>query len=82
MKKTLILEIPDDVFQALKEEAARTGKPLERIALERITLQASQRRGSAEALQPFFGAWSMSPDERADIERMIEEERHLEDNQD
>ncbi len=29
---------------------------------------------------PFFGAWQMPPDERALIEKMLDEERHLEEN--
>lgn len=36
---------------------------------------APPRRGSAEALMASHGTWSMDPDEREEIERMIEEER-------
>ena len=34
MKQTLILEIPDDVYQALQKEAAQSGKSLEQMALD------------------------------------------------
>ncbi len=79
MKQTLTLEIPDKVLQTLNREAARVGKSLETVALECITQHVQQpRRGSVEALSPFFGAWSMSAEERAKIERAIDEERHLE----
>jgi hypothetical protein len=36
------------------------------------------RRGSAEAILPFCGAWQMSPEERERIEREIEEMRLVE----
>lgn len=36
------------------------------------------RRGSAEAILPFCGAWKMSPEERARIEREVEEMRLVE----
>lgn len=83
MSQTLTLDLPDDVFDALKKEAARTGKSLEQVAKEWMAQHAQQpRRGSTEALQPFFGAWAMTPEERAKIERMIDEERHKERNED
>jgi hypothetical protein len=75
MKQTLTLEIPDDVYQALQQEADQTGKSLERLALDWLSQQA--RRGRVETLMPFFGAWRMTPEERAQIEKMLDEERHL-----
>lgn len=78
MKQTLTLEIPDDVYEALRQEAAKTGKSLEQLALDWLSQQA--RRGRVEALKPFFGAWQMPPEERTRIEKMLDEERHLEEN--
>lgn len=79
MGQTLTLDLPDEVVQALKKEATRTGKTPEQVAKEWIAQLAQQPRyGSAEALEPFFGAWIMTPEERARIERMIDEERHRE----
>jgi len=34
------------------------------------------QRGSLEAIRPFRGAWQMTPDERARIEREIEQMRN------
>lgn len=52
-----------------KREAARTGKSLEQIALDWIAQHIQQpQRGSAATLLPFFGAWSMTSEERARIE--------------
>ncbi|HLH78731.1 MAG TPA: hypothetical protein VKV29_00440 [Chthonomonas sp.] len=76
MPKTLVLEVPNEVYQALQQEAAKTGKAPEQLAAEWLALQSN--RGKAEALRPFFGAWQMAPDERAHIEKMLDEERHLE----
>ncbi|HLI47182.1 MAG TPA: hypothetical protein VKV18_00625 [Chthonomonas sp.] len=76
MPKTLMLEVPNEVYQALQQEAAKTGKSPEQLAVEWLALKSN--RGKAEALQPFFGAWQMASDERARIEEMLDEERHLE----
>jgi len=78
MKQTLTLEIPEDIYQALQKEAAKTGKSLEQLALEWLSQHA--RRGRLEALMPFFGAWHMSPEERTRIEQMLDQERHMEEN--
>ena len=79
MKQTLTLEIPDDLYQTLQKEADKTGKPLEEIILSWITQQA--HRGRVESLMPFFGSWNMSPEERTKIERLIDEERHLQESE-
>ena len=81
MKQTLILQIPDEIHQVLKEEATKAGKSLEQIALECIAQHTERpQRGSVDALRPFFGAWSMTSEERAQIEQMIDKERLLEEN--
>lgn len=80
MSRTLSLELPEQVERALVEEAARTGKSREQIALEWIESRLEQSpRGSVDAILPSYGAWSMTPEERAEIERTIEEDRLLED---
>jgi hypothetical protein len=79
MSRVLTLDLPDGVDHALQEAAARSGKTAEELAVEWIGSHLSHPpRGSAEALMMSFGAWSMTPEERARIERMIEEDRLLE----
>ena len=81
MSQEITLRLPDEVDRALHDEAARTGKSTEQVAIEWIGSRIeSPPRGSADALMSFHGVWSMAPDERAQIERMIEEERLLEEN--
>ncbi len=78
MNKTLILHLPENVMASLERDAKRAGKSMNEIALDRLRGGGPQpRRGDADALRPFFGAWRMSPAERRRIERMIERERHL-----
>jgi len=79
MSQSITLKLPDDVDRALHIEAARSGKSLEEVALEWIGSHTEKLRcGSADALMSSHGAWSMTPDERTQIEQMIEEERLLE----
>ena len=76
MTHKLTLDIPDDVFQILRKQATETGKSVEQVTLERVAQQATPpERGSVDALMPFCGTWQMAPEERASVERMIEEER-------
>lgn len=42
----------------------------------------SEQEGNVDALMPFFGAWSMTAEERKTIEQMIEDERIMEDERD
>lgn len=80
MARTLTLDIPEDVERALQDEAARTGKSREQVVTEWLRQHVSPApRGTVDAIMPFFGSWSMTDQERQDIERMIEEERLLED---
>jgi len=79
MSQSITLQLPDDVDRALHNEAARSGKSPEEVALEWIGSHTEKWRcGGADALMSSHGAWSMTPDERTRIERMIEEERLLE----
>ena len=48
------------------------------IGYLKATRAEEPRRGSAEAILPFCGAWQMDPEERARIEREIEEMRLVE----
>jgi hypothetical protein len=74
----MTLDIPESVERALESEAARTGKSPEEVALQLIESNLQKpRRGTIDAVLPWFGAWSMTPEERARIERMIAEERLL-----
>jgi plasmid stability protein len=79
MSQSITLKLPDEVDRALQIEAARSGRSPEQVALEWIESNiAKPTRGSAEALLLSHGAWSMTPDEQARIERLIEEDRLLE----
>ncbi|MEX0703375.1 MAG: hypothetical protein WD069_14870 [Planctomycetales bacterium] len=82
MSRQLTLDLPEEVDRALRAEAARRGKSPAQVAIEWIESRvAAPRRGSAEALMASHGTWSMTPQERIMIERMIEEERLLEDDE-
>lgn len=82
MTRIMTLEIPNEIDQGLRDEAQRTGKTREQVALEWIGghVQRSQR-GTVGTLMPFYGVWSMTPEEQTHIEQMIEEERLLEENE-
>ncbi|MGE0377143.1 MAG: hypothetical protein AB7I48_18025 [Planctomycetaceae bacterium] len=76
MSQSITLTLPDEVDRALQDEAVRSGRSPEQVALEWIQSNVARPpRGSAEALLLSHGAWSMTPDEQARIERIIEEEQ-------
>lgn len=78
MKQVLTVDVPDDVYEALREQSAKTGKPIREIASEWMAEHSRPaKRGSADALMPFYGAWRMTPEERARIEQRLEAERHM-----
>lgn len=80
MARLLTLNLPEDVDRALQQEALRSGKPPEQVALEWMVSHVDiPQRGSGEALMRSHGTWSMTPEERGQIERAIEEERLLQD---
>jgi hypothetical protein len=75
----LLIHLPDDLYRELEHEAVNCGKTIEQVAVERVAETHSPPcLGSVDAIQPFFGAWQMSPEERSRIERLLTEERHLE----
>ena len=78
MSQTLTLELPEDMYQALQKEANVQKKTLEQVALDWMAQRIKPRRGSVEAIMPFYGAWQMAPEERVRIEREIYEDRHRE----
>ncbi|MBM4044127.1 MAG: hypothetical protein FJ279_03360 [Planctomycetes bacterium] len=79
MKQVLTVDVSDDVYEALREQSAKTGKPIREIASEWMAEHSRPaKRGSVDALMPFYGAWRMAPGERARIEQMIQAERHQE----
>jgi hypothetical protein len=78
MSRLPTLNLPDQVDRALKDEAARTGKSTQEVALDWIGPHVPRPvRGSVDALMPSLGAWSMTPAERAAIEQMIGDGRLL-----
>ena len=48
------------------------------VGFLKTTRTKEPAQGSAEAILPFCGAWKMDPEERARIEREIEEMRLME----
>lgn len=75
----LKLEIPEDVYEALKKEADTTSKALEQVALDWMRQHVeSLRRGSVDSIMPFYGSWLMTSEERARIEHEIYQDRHQE----
>ena len=78
MSKNLTLTMPDEVAEALQDEADRTGRSPEQIGVECIVEHTRRARpGATDAAMPFFGAWKMTAEERSRIEREIEEDRRL-----
>ncbi len=55
MSHTLTVEVPDDVYQALAEDAEKAGRPPEALAAELLT-EAAQRL-SHDPLEKFIGAF-------------------------
>ena len=76
MQQTLKLEIPEEMYKALRKEAQAKRKTVEQVALDWISEHAPSRKGSMEAIMPFLGSWQMTPEERARIEQKIDEDRH------
>lgn len=82
MVRQLTLDLPEEIDRALQTEAARAGKSAAQLALEWIESRIHPPpRGSVDAILPSFGAWSMTPEERKKIERMIKEDRLLDSDQ-
>jgi hypothetical protein len=80
MSRTLTLQMPDEIDRSVEQEAARTGQSRESVVLSWLRERVAEpERGTVAAIMPSFGAWQMSPEERLQIERMIQEERSLED---
>ena len=82
MSQTLTLELPDEVYQAIRKEANAHNKTVEQVALDWMSQHVTPcqdtkpRRGSVEAILPFLGAWKMTTEERERIEREIYQDRH------
>jgi hypothetical protein len=55
MSQTLTLELPEDVYESLRQTAAQTGAPLEILAVQWLA-QASQQRAD-DPLEQFIGAF-------------------------
>jgi hypothetical protein len=83
MSRSLILTLPDDIDRSLDAEVRLTGRSREEVAVAWLKQHVSpQERGTVSAMLPFFGAWSLSADERRTIEELIATERDREDERD
>ncbi|MCH8295879.1 hypothetical protein IH992_32780 [Candidatus Poribacteria bacterium] len=78
MNQTLTLAVPDRVYKVLWQEAQTQKKTVEQVALDWMAQRITPSKGSVEAIMPFFGSWEMTSEERARIEREIDEDRHRE----
>jgi hypothetical protein len=55
MSHTLTLDVPEDVYQALIQQAEQTGQPPESVAVQ-LLATATQQRGD-DPLEQFIGAF-------------------------
>jgi diketogulonate reductase-like aldo/keto reductase len=78
MNQTLTLQVPNEIYKVLQDEAESQRKTVEQVVLDWMAQRASPRQGSLEAITPFFGAWKMTPEERTEIEHEIDKSRHQE----
>jgi len=77
--KTLTIEIPDELYQAVERAAARDGRPVEAVAQdwlarqeppERATLSDAERRAARERLRRFAGCISSGDPRFGDNDRI------------
>jgi plasmid stability protein len=71
----LTVELPKEVERKLTERAARTGRPVESVALELIERGIAGDRSLDEILMPFREQVAASGLSDADLEAMFEEAR-------
>jgi hypothetical protein len=79
MSKTLTFEVPDEVYEALEQAAAKQGRTTEAVALEylarhapqqRPQLTEEQRREAREKLLRYAGAVNSGNSHSADNEQI------------
>ncbi len=79
MSQQLTVQVPEDLFAALRAEAERERKTLQQLTLECVSRHLKPpRAGTTEALRPYKGCWKWTDEERSAIERMLETERNME----
>lgn len=64
MPHTLLLELPEDIYEALVRTAEQTGLPVEEWAIERLT--AESQRLADDPFEKFIGAISSDVPDWAD----------------
>lgn len=64
MPHTLLLELPEDIYEALVRTATQTGQPVEEWAIERLT--AESQRLADDPFEKFIGAISSDIPDWAD----------------
>lgn len=79
MGKTVTLEIPDEIYAALEQMAAKSGEPVESLAVEwlarrlprpRRKLSEAEAKAAWERLERHFGAIDSGDPHSADNERI------------
>ena len=64
MEHTLLLEVPENVYEALMETAERTGQPHEALAVQWLTIATYYL--AHDPLEKFIGAFSSGGSDWAD----------------
>lgn len=79
MSKTLTFEIPDEIYEVLEAEAARSGRPAEAVVLEwlarqapkpRPKLTAEEQEAAEKRLERHFGTFHSGNPRSADNEQI------------
>jgi hypothetical protein len=64
MRHTLTLEVPEDVYQSLRQQAEQTGQSPETVAVQLLAIAAQHRVD--DPLEQFIGAFSSHGGDWAD----------------
>ncbi len=77
MTRSLVLEVPEDVYKPLAETAERTNREVEELAVELLTV--ATRRAADDPVENFIGAFaSDTPDWADEHDKYIGQGLHLE----
>lgn len=79
MSKVLTFEVPDELYEAFQQMAAKYGRTTEAVALEwlakhapkpRPSLTEAERQAARERFERHFGTWNSGDPNSADNERI------------
>lgn len=79
MSKTLTLELPDEIYDAIEQIAVRTGEAPQAVALQwlarravprNVLIDEAQGEAARKRFESHFGAWDSGDPNSADNERI------------